>query len=555
MSGSQSSDLTKFSHADLGVMKKLVLDNPCSCGPRGRMTDVRDTDGRLLARQCSRCGEVKGVDDSMDMNDFTRLLHIGDVKTKACVECGNDDPFRMIFQDHGNGLLLVCDECQYEFPIPLTKQSESESSSAEQRNENDLMNQSEDINLTCEECFNTSAELFQVGIDDHRQEVSFIKCLVCEQNTNFSNSSISLVQCDCGNEDEYQFEPFFNQVGVVHSIRCNKCKHSQVIDQDNEATRQANAKKCIPIHSRIHNAQLLTRGDHIAWHRSAYWHHAIVVQGPVDNNNMVEVIHYTDVKGGPQSTSVNVPHGEIHQEWIEINGLKEEVYRVDYDDDLSYPPDVVIEKARNRLGEKRYNLLTRNCEHFARWSKVGSHSSLQVQSLKGWLLKYGSQLTSWLTVAMASHFAKSVLRPTLSTDLKRVARCIPIASEAVLCGALATVELFCLGKDIKQGYDQFMEIDGNEFAKLSISSGTKCLCTVLGSVAGGLIGTAITVAPIGAFIGRTVGCLLGHFLGGVISRGMEKIIDLQVCANLQVQGTTHILPSYSKFIQTARFCL
>lgn len=44
----------------------------------------------------------------------------------------------------------------------------------------------------------------------------------------------------------------------------------------------------------------------------------------------------------------------------------------------SYIPDVVLERAESRLGERQYNLLTNNCEHFANWCKTGRNESQQV---------------------------------------------------------------------------------------------------------------------------------------------------------------------------------
>ncbi|XP_070173541.1 phospholipase A and acyltransferase 1-like [Littorina saxatilis] len=35
------------------------------------------------------------------------------------------------------------------------------------------------------------------------------------------------------------------------------------------------------------------------------------------------------------------------------------------------PPDEIVERARKRLGQKGYNLLSKNCEHFATWCRYG----------------------------------------------------------------------------------------------------------------------------------------------------------------------------------------
>lgn len=45
---------------------------------------------------------------------------------------------------------------------------------------------------------------------------------------------------------------------------------------------------------------------------------------------------------------------------------------------VAYVPDVVIQRAESRLGERQYNLLTNNCEHFANWCKVGRNESDQL---------------------------------------------------------------------------------------------------------------------------------------------------------------------------------
>lgn len=44
-----------------------------------------------------------------------------------------------------------------------------------------------------------------------------------------------------------------------------------------------------------------------------------------------------------------------------------------------YIPDVAIQRAKSRLGEKNYNLLFNNCEHFANWCKTGVSYSQQIR--------------------------------------------------------------------------------------------------------------------------------------------------------------------------------
>lgn len=46
-----------------------------------------------------------------------------------------------------------------------------------------------------------------------------------------------------------------------------------------------------------------------------------------------------------------------------------------------YSPEETVARARSRLGEKKYNLLLNNCEHFALWCKTGVSKSSQVDQV------------------------------------------------------------------------------------------------------------------------------------------------------------------------------
>lgn len=45
---------------------------------------------------------------------------------------------------------------------------------------------------------------------------------------------------------------------------------------------------------------------------------------------------------------------------------------------VSFVPDVVLERAESRLGERRYDLFYNNCEHFVTWCKTGRSESPQL---------------------------------------------------------------------------------------------------------------------------------------------------------------------------------
>ena len=97
----------------------------------------------------------------------------------------------------------------------------------------------------------------------------------------------------------------------------------------------------------------MARGDHLRVHRfSGYWHHGIDVGGD-------RVVHYA---GSVRNVAVCIS-------WVDVFRRRGEVEIVPYA--ACDPPELVVERALSRLGEHGYNLLTNNCEHFARWCKTG----------------------------------------------------------------------------------------------------------------------------------------------------------------------------------------
>lgn len=46
-----------------------------------------------------------------------------------------------------------------------------------------------------------------------------------------------------------------------------------------------------------------------------------------------------------------------------------------------YSPEETVKRARERIGESKYNLVTNNCEHFAIWCKTGVSESHQVNEI------------------------------------------------------------------------------------------------------------------------------------------------------------------------------
>jgi hypothetical protein len=71
-----------------------------------------------------------------------------------------------------------------------------------------------------------------------------------------------------------------------------------------------------------------------------------------------------------------------------------------------FAADEIIRRARSRLGEDKYRLLSNNCEHFCHWCLHDEHRSFQVETalafgkLMGewWRFKLSSLARQWLTI-------------------------------------------------------------------------------------------------------------------------------------------------------------
>ena len=125
----------------------------------------------------------------------------------------------------------------------------------------------------------------------------------------------------------------------------------------------------------------IRRGDHICFPRSAYWHHAIVET--VDKSNgEVNVIEYSNsAKQFSQDNSTppkNPGLAVVVRRKFKIDN--EPVYIIKHD--RCHDPETVVSRAKSKLGERKYNPFTNNCEHFALWSKTGISSSEQINNVK-----------------------------------------------------------------------------------------------------------------------------------------------------------------------------
>jgi hypothetical protein len=110
-------------------------------------------------------------------------------------------------------------------------------------------------------------------------------------------------------------------------------------------------------------------GSHLVTPRRCYLHHGIYVGAR-------KVVHYSglthSLRRGPVEEVPLAHFARGQRVWV----------RSDAPSDFDVRE--VICRARSRVGEDRYRLLTNNCEHFCEWCLHGAARSLQVEA---WLAR------------------------------------------------------------------------------------------------------------------------------------------------------------------------
>ena len=107
-------------------------------------------------------------------------------------------------------------------------------------------------------------------------------------------------------------------------------------------------------------------GSHVVTPRRGYLHHGIYVGDG-------KVVHYAGLcyglHRGPVEEIALTRFASGRPVWIRSAGVP------------SFDPQETVRRARSRLGEDCYRLLTNNCEHFCEWCLRGTPRSHQVEAL------------------------------------------------------------------------------------------------------------------------------------------------------------------------------
>jgi hypothetical protein len=73
----------------------------------------------------------------------------------------------------------------------------------------------------------------------------------------------------------------------------------------------------------------------------------------------------------------------------------------------------IIERARSRLGENQYRLLSNNCEHFVEWCLYDVHRSFQVDRALNFPRFMGERLQAWIGPVVRKVLARILRKQTI----------------------------------------------------------------------------------------------------------------------------------------------
>lgn len=112
----------------------------------------------------------------------------------------------------------------------------------------------------------------------------------------------------------------------------------------------------------------LVVGSHIVTQRRTYRHHGIYVGAG-------KVVHYAGFAHG-------LHRGPVQEVTLDefASGQAVRVLACA----AAFDPCEIVRRARSRLGENSYRVVTNNCEHFCEWCVRGESRSYQIEALLSW---------------------------------------------------------------------------------------------------------------------------------------------------------------------------
>ena len=222
--------------------------------------------------------------------------------------------------------------------------------------------------------------------------------------------------------------------------------------------------------------------------------------------------------------------------WFNIYEERGELYRVDYGNvvEEENKKKLTIARAFSMIGRVGYNVFTENCEHFARYCKVGFGVSMQachcinlVKRSVNNVLQSG--LADGLPEEPFSFVGNAVVSCTSAEAINDALNGMDMIGAGVIVfigGMYMIWDLSKIHSQKKKG-----DISRKEYVKSVIGRITEAICSeaitvafrfageIGGGYAGGMLGTLICPG-----VGTAIGEEIGAFIGGVVLGSLGKLL-------------------------------
>ncbi|XP_021365435.1 uncharacterized protein LOC110458160 isoform X2 [Mizuhopecten yessoensis] len=388
-------------------------------------------------------------------------------------------------------------------------------------------------------------------------------------------------QCVCQQIDVYNLRRYVNSENKLIGTFCTKCKTENLTKEyvvrvkDDEDTKeygemQEMISRPLPNLSEIkafqvrssktkvdltHFADILKPGDQISWHRRYFfWHHAIVSEVIAETSELM-LIHWNKEDGRIKiiRSRYNVDPNE--------NKLFNKMYRIDYSEEITKANDqeLVLARARSRIGDTGYFPFTDDCETFATYCKTGVEKSHQLAWLKGKCkeivgqniilaaksITKGTCLIVQHTVSVAKQIIPSVIQDTSMAAGKIFsAEGIEHAmkgSNFVGAGIVIVLEAGFVTWDLNQAYKErkkgntsrndFIETAIRRLVEGVLSAGLSILCSLGPELIGIAVGSPL--GPVGIIIGGIVGGIIGGVVGKMAGTALGSVLGKAISSTFK----------------------
>jgi hypothetical protein len=248
------------------------------------------------------------------------------------------------------------------------------------------------------------------------------------------------------------------------------------------------------------------RGDHLYVHCGSFSHHGI------DCGDKT-VIHYD----GERIAQVPISTFHAGKPYFTRAYIKCDA------------PELVLQRAKSRLGEKKYDVFFNNCEHFARWCKTGEHESEQVRNAgaaAGAASGSGAAVAAGIGVVGATGAAAGLSGAGVMSGLATVGGVVgggAVAGIGVLGSAPGLVTKIAMDQVLKD--DETLSNDEREARAVGRAM------TAVGAVAG-TAGAVGAVAATGTVAGLSAAGITSGLaaVGGVVGGGMVAGVAVTAAA-------------------------